>query len=51
MRQSLITLGFFAGILSLPIAITAGGESMTQANRTDTHIPAVVTPALIEAER
>lgn len=33
MRQSLITLGFFLGILSLPIAVTICGESVAQAYR------------------
>jgi len=35
MRQSLTTLGFFVGILSLPIAVTICGESVAQAYRAE----------------
>lgn len=51
MRQSLITLGFFVGILSLPIAITLFGESVAQAHRASSIVDAPITavsPGLAE---
>lgn len=52
MRQSLITLGFFFGILSLPIVVTLCGESVAQAYRLNeaSEAPtAVVGPVFLEA--
>ncbi len=52
MRQSLITLGFFLGILSLPIAVTICGESVAQASRiqdANDAPAAVMGPVFIEA--
>ncbi len=53
MRQSLITLGFFLGILSLPIVVTICGESVAQAYRIqdkNDDAPAIVMgPVFIEA--
>lgn len=33
MRQSLVTVGFFVGILILPIAVAACGDSLTKAHQ------------------
>lgn len=51
MRQSLITSGFFLGILSLPIAVTIFCESVAQAyrfNKVSDAPAAVMGPVFIE---
>jgi len=53
MRQSLITLGFFVGILSLPILVTVCGEGVAQAHRShgtsDAPAAVVIGPVWVES--
>lgn len=51
MRQSLVTVGFFVGILSLPIAVAACGDSLTKAHQASaTQAEASVELAVVSPE-